>query len=230
MKTIGLIGGTSWQSTLDYYRIINQFTADTLGGHNSAKIILNSINFAEVEIFMKGSDFNGLANFLIQNAKMVEKAGADMLLLCANTMHLIAKEVQQSIHIPLVHIADATVEELMKANIRSVGLLGTLITMEQQFFSSRIRDKGIEVHIPEETDRKFIHNIIFNELFYGIRNPKSKEQFLSIISKLKGKGAEGIILGCTEIPLLIAQGDVNAPLFDTTKIHCMAAVKLALAS
>ncbi|HNY07299.1 MAG TPA: aspartate/glutamate racemase family protein [Bacteroidales bacterium] len=228
MKTIGLIGGLSWKSTQEYYRIINQSVAQKAGNHHSAKIILNSLDFGEVERCISNNDFEGLTTLLVAAARSVEKAGADFLLICANTMHFLADAVQAAVAIPLVHIADATIAEIMKKNATSVGLLGTQFTMEQNFYTERIKRQGIDALIPELDDRQFIQQTIFNELFFGTINPESKSRFLKIISWLESRGAQGIVLGCTEIPLLIKQNDTTITLFDTTEIHALKAVELAM--
>jgi len=228
MKTIGLIGGLSWESTREYYRIINQAVAQKTGAHHSAKIILNSLDFGEVEQCMTRNDFDLLTTLLIAAARSVEKAGANFILICANTMHVLADAVQAGINIPLIHIADATLDEIKQRNFTKVGLLGTQFTMEQDFYKERIIRQGISVLVPELPDRQFIQQIIFNELFSNIINPESKARFIRIITMLQNQEAQGIILGCTEIPLLIKQSDTAITLFDTTEIHALKAVKLAL--
>lgn len=230
MKTIGLIGGTSWQSTLEYYRLINQQVAEKLGGHHSAKIAMFSIDFSEAEFFINKNDFDGLARLITDAAISVQNAGAELLLICANTMHLTAEPVQKAISIPLIHIADATIVAIKEKGLNTIGLLGTQFTMEQNFYKERFIKQGIQILVPEQDDRVFIQQTIFNELFFGIKNPDSKLRFLRIIEDMEQKGSRGIILGCTEIPLLIQSVDVKIPLFDTTEIHVKAAVEYSIVS
>jgi len=227
MKTIGLIGGMSWQSTIDYYRFINQEVNNRLGGTHSARIVLYSVDFEELMNLFR-NDPDGMIAYLVMVCKKTEKSGAEILLLCSNTAHLFADAIIPNINIPLVHIIDATVRKIIEKGITRVGLLGTRITMENDNYRCQLAKYGIETIIPDETDRELIETIIFNELFAGIINIDSKQRFLSIIENLTAKGAGGIILGCTEIPLLIKQEDVLIPVFDTTHIHSMAAVDAAL--
>jgi aspartate racemase len=229
MKTIGLLGGMSWESTTEYYKIINEHVAGQLGGFHSAKIIMYSYDFHELEKNMKEEAWENCTSLLIDGARLVEKAGADMLLICTNTMHLMAHEVQQSVEIPLIHIVDAVADEIKEAKLEKVGLLGTSFTMEKDFYKGRLASKHkMEVIIPEESDRRVVHDIIFNELCTGKIFEESREKFKKIISNMVEDGARGVILGCTEIPLLIKAADVNVPLFDTTRIHAVAAADLAL--
>lgn len=229
MKTIGLLGGMSWESTTEYYKIINEYIAGHMGGFHSAKIIMYSYDFHELEIHMKEEAWENCTRLLIDGARLVEKAGADMLLICTNTMHLMAHEVQQSVDIPLLHIVDAVADEIKRAKLEKVGLLGTSFTMEKDFYKGRLASKHkVEVTIPEESDRRIVHDIIFNELCTGKIIEESKERFKKIIGSMVEDGAQGVILGCTEIPLLIKTADVNVPLFDTTRIHAVAAADLAL--
>jgi len=228
MKTIGLIGGTGWQSTLDYYRILNETMMERTGGKHFAKIVLISLDFKEVESFIINHDFNGLSLMMVKTAQSLEKAGAELMMIGANTMHLFAPEVQQSINIPLVHIADVTIRKIKEKGLDKIGLLGTKFTMEHDFYKDRIRENGIGVLVPESSDRDFIQNTITSELFQAILKPESKQRFLNIIESLVTRGAQGIILGCTEIPLLIKQNDCKVPVFDTTEIHAKAAVELAI--
>jgi len=228
MKTIGLIGGTGWQSTLDYYRIMNETTMERTGGRHFAKIVLISLDFKQVEQFIINNDFKGLSLMMVKTAQSLEKAGAELMMIGANTMHLFAPEVQQSINIPLVHIADVTIRKIKEKGLDKIGLLGTKFTMEHDFYKDRIRENGIGVLVPESSDRDFIQNTITSELFQAILKPESKQRFLNIIESLVTRGAQGIILGCTEIPLLIKQNDCKVPVFDTTDIHAKAAVELAI--
>lgn len=229
MKTIGLIGGMSWESTVEYYRIINQEVKTRLGGFHSAKCILYSVDFEEIEFLQKTNDWENAARVLLNVAVRLEKAGADFVVLCTNTMHKVADNIQAGIDIPLLHIADATAEEILIKNIKNIGLLGTKYTMEQDFYRRRLEEKGIRVMIPEETARNVIHKVIYEELCLGKVLQKSRDRFKKIMDSLVTRGAEGIILGCTEIGLLVKKEDVSVPLFDTTLIHAIKAVEYALA-
>lgn len=228
MKTIGLIGGTSWQSTIDYYRIINEEVESRLKNNHSAKLLLYSIDFAEMEVFIKNNTFHEIPGFLIPIAQTLEKAGADCLLLCANTPHLFAPEVQNSISIPLIHIVDTIIPQIKPYRITKLGLLGTKPTMQMSFYKEKYEVEHMQIIVPDEIDMERIQEIIFKELFKGVINPLSKIYFQDVMEKLILKGAEGIILGCTELPLIIEQEDVSVPIFNTTKIHAVAAVDFAL--
>jgi aspartate racemase len=228
VKTIGLIGGTSWISTVEYYRIINQLTNERLGSLNSAKILLYSINF---EDFKPPSDPNGwgpVVETLTGIARRLEHAGADCLLLCANTPHMAADGVQKNIHIPLIHIAEVTSQEITKRKLSAVGLLGTKYTMELPFFKKKLVEHHIQPVIPDDEERKMINASIYEELGKGIFRPETKERYLRIIQELKKRGAQGVIFGCTEIPMLLKQSDCDIPVFDTTAIHARSAVDFAL--
>jgi aspartate racemase len=229
MKTIGLVGGTSWASTIDYYRIINEEMNKRRGGLNFAKIVLYSIDYGEIDARNKQNDTEGIRSLLINAAKSVEQIGAHCILLCANTLHMHAELIQNAVGIPLVHIADATASEIRKMNITKVGLLGTKATMELGFYKRRLLGHGITAIVPPPEDRSFIHHAIDTELVKSLVFPETKSRFLKIIDGLRNEGAEGVILGCTEIPILIKQTDSNLPVFDTTRIHSMAAVDFALA-
>ncbi len=230
MKTIGLVGGMSWESTLEYYRIINERMKERMGGFHSAKVVLYSVDFHEVERRQHRGQWKELTDLMIDAAQRVERAGADLLVICANTMHKMADEVKGSIRIPLLHIGDVTAAEIKNRSLRRVGLLGTRFTMEQDFYKQRLsRNHGLEVLVPDEKERALIHGILYNELCLGEIKDASKRMFQSIIAGLVSSGAEGIILGCTEIPLLVSQEDYDIPLFDTTSIHARAAVDHALA-
>lgn len=229
MKTIGLLGGMSWESTVSYYTMINQGIQAELGGLHSAKIILGSVDFQEIETCQAQGEWEKSGDILAGYAKGLEAAGSDFLLICTNTMHKVAPQIQQQLTIPILHIADATIDQLKQEGITKVGLLGTKYTMTQDFYKERIIDQGIEVLIPDEAAIELVNTVIFDELCLGTINEASKQQYLAVIEQLKAEGAQGIILGCTEIGLLIQQGDVDLPLFDTTEIHCKAAVKKALA-
>lgn len=228
MKTIGLIGGTSWISTIEYDRTINQLTNERLGGLNSAKILLYSINFEE---FKPPSDPNGwgaVAETFTGIARRLENAGADCLLLCANTPHMVAESVRKNIHIPLLHIAEVTAKEVARQKLTTVGLLGTKFTMEFPFFKEKLSNNNIQTVIPNDRDREFIHASIYAELGKGIFSVGTKKRYLQIIEELKTRGARGVIFGCTEIPMLLNQSDCDIPVFDTTAIHSRSAVDFAL--
>ena len=229
MKTIGLIGGMSWESSLEYYRIINEFVRDTLGGFHSAKIVLYSFDFAEIAALHEEEDWDAAAKLLIAAAQRLEEAGADVLAICTNTMHKVAEPVQKNVGIPLLHIVDATAEAIKARGFKKVGLLGTKFTMEQDFYRKKLSDRhGLEVIVPAEGERQVVNHVIYDELCCGQIRPSSKEQFGAIMRNLVANGAEGIILGCTEIGLLVDQQDVEIPLFDTTIIHAKAVARFAL--
>ncbi|WP_162063987.1 aspartate/glutamate racemase family protein [Vibrio taketomensis] len=231
MKTIGLLGGMSWESTLSYYKSINEGVKQTLGGLNSAKISMYSVNFAEIEKLQHEGKWDETAAILSDAAVSVEKAGADFLLICTNTMHKVAPQIEANISIPILHIADATAHKLLESGVRKVGLLGTNFTMEQDFYKGRLSDKfGIDVVVPEQADRLNVHEIIYQELCRGEIKDESRKVYLDIIEKLHQQGAQAVILGCTEIALLVKQSHTDVPLFDTTAIHAEAAVKLAIGS
>ncbi|NWQ44639.1 aspartate/glutamate racemase family protein [Bacillus sp. EB106-08-02-XG196] len=228
MKTIGLIGGLSWESTTVYYNYINRYIQEQLGGLHSAKCLIYSFNFEEIAKLQREGEWKLATNKMIEAAKVLENGGADLIAICTNTMHLMADEVQDAVNVPLIHIVDCVVEEIKKKNLSKVGLLGTRFTMEQPFYKELLINNNIEVLIPEEEDRKVVHDVIFGELCKGINEPASKEAYLNIINKLVERGAEGVILGCTEIPLLIQQNDTSIPLFDTTFIHANKVAQKAL--
>ena len=230
MKTIGLIGGITWYSTLDYYRLLNQKVNEQLGGVASAKLIISSVNFDEIKTLTLANDWDGLAAIMSKEAKRLQEAGADCILLGANTMHHIADEVQAAINIPLIHVAEETGKEIAKLQLKKVALLGTKYSMQLPFYKNKLAEQGIETIIPNEADIEYINSAIYNEMGKGIFLPQRKEGFINIINQLKEEGAEGVILGCTEIPILIKQDDSPIPVFDTTAIHATAAVKFALNS
>ncbi|HCQ5482545.1 TPA: aspartate/glutamate racemase family protein [Clostridioides difficile] len=227
MKTIGLIGGMSWESTITYYQVINTVIKERLGGLHSSKCILYSVDFQEIEECQSSGNWEKSAKILADAAIKLQEAGADFIVSCTNTMHKVSDKIQESIHIPLLHIADVTATVLREKEIKKVALLGTKYTMEQDFYKNVIINNGIEVLIPNEEDRIIVNDTIFNELCLGIISESSKKAFLSIIDKLGKQGAEAVILGCTEIGLLIKQNDTSIPLFDTTVIH---AIEAALSS
>lgn len=228
MKTIGLIGGLSWESTTDYYRYINTLVKEKMGGLHSAKCLLYSFDFEEIVALQKAGHWEKATELMINAAKTLEAGGADVVLICTNTMHKMAKEVQASLSIPLLHIAEVTGNKAKEAGLKKVGLLGTMFTMEHAFYKETLLDQGIETIVPEKEERESVHHIIFDELCKGIILPESKKTYIRIIEKLIDQGAEGVILGCTEIPLLIKQEDSSIPLFDTTFLHAKAAVSFAL--
>jgi aspartate racemase len=229
MKTIGLIGGMSWESTIEYYRIMNEAVKEKLGGLHSVNCILYSVDFEAIATLQHKGEWEELTRRMIGFSRMLEDAGADFIVIATNTMHKMAEAVQGTIHIPLLHIADATAERIIEKGVQRPGLLGTKFTMEEDFYKGRLKEKhDLEVRIPSDADRKAIDEIIYNELCVGIIKQASKEKFLDVITDLISGGADGVILGCTEIPLLISQDDVDVPLFDSTTIHSRAAVELAL--
>lgn len=219
MKTIGLIGGMSWESTVTYYKLINEEIKKSLGGFHSAKIVLYSVDFDEIEACQSNGDWDKSAQILASAAKGLEKAGADFVLICANTMHKVAPQIQEQINIPIIHIADATADILIKDKIKSVGLLGTKYTMLQDFYKQKLISRGLDVIIPDNEDIETVNSVIYDELCLGIISEKSKTKFQLIIEKLKQKGAQAVILGCTEIGLLIDSDKSSLPVYDTTKIH-----------
>jgi len=228
MKTIGLLGGMSWESTLGYYRAINEGIKNSLGGLHSAKIAMYSVDFEPIEKLQHTGDWEGTAKILCEAAKRIQAAGADFLLICTNTMHKVAPDIESAIQIPLLHIADATAEILLDERIKSVGLLGTAFTMEQEFYKGRLTNNyGLQVLVPNETDREIVHRIIYQELCLGKVKPESKAEYLRIIDTLAADGAQAVILACTEIGMLINQSDTNVRLFDTTAIHAKKAVEYA---
>lgn len=229
MKTIGLIGGMSWESSLEYYRLINQMVKEKLGEPHSAKSIMYSVDFAEYEKLQHEGKWEELTEKMIDIGQRLEQAGSDLVLICTNTMHKMAPEVQNSIQIPLLHIADAAADEIKSQNIKKVGLLGTKFTMEEDFYKGRLKEKhNIDVIIPKQEKRDKVHKVIYQELISGIINDDSRREFQDIIKNLKARGAEGVILGCTEIPLLIKDKDSVIPVFDTTMLHARKAVEMAL--
>ena len=228
MKTIGLIGGMSWPSTISYYRIINEKMNKALGGVHSARIILFSVEFSEIEKCQASGQWDQCAEILGDAAEKQEAAGADLILICANTMHKVADEVRARIHVPIVHIADATADALEKAGIRKAALLGTKYTMTQDFYKLRLMARGFDVLIPEGEDLETVNDVIYRELDRGEIREESRVRFSGIISRLKDRGAEAVILGCTEIGLLVKQGDSVLPVFDTAEIHADRAAELAL--
>jgi aspartate racemase len=230
MKTIGLLGGMSWESTLGYYKAINEGIRQKLGGLHSAQIAMVSVDFEPIEQLQHAGDWAGTASILCKAAQSVEAAGADFLLICTNTMHKVAPEIQAAIKIPLLHIADATAEVLVIKGVQKVGLLGTAFTMEQEFYKGRLKNNyGLEVLVPSARDRQIVHKVIYQELCLGKIEADSKTQYLRIIDALAAGGAQAVILGCTEIGMLVKQEDTNVTLLDTTALHAQAAVRYAIA-
>lgn len=219
MKTIGLIGGMSWESTLTYYQIVNQVIRQELGGLHSAKVLLYSVDFQEIAEYQENGEWDKSAEVLSEIALNLEKSGADFIVLCTNTMHKVAPDIAKKITVPLIHIAEATAEVLKENNIDKVALLGTKYTMKEDFYKNKLLDAGIQVLVPQEKDIDIVNNTIYEELCLGVISDKSKKEFLRIIRTLKKAGAQGVILGCTEIGLLIKQEDTDLPVFDTTHIH-----------
>lgn len=229
MKTIGLIGGMSWESSIEYYRILNETVRERLGGLHSANCLMVSLDFSEIEKLQQEGNWQEASRILINAAKSLEKGGADCVLLCTNTMHKVADAIQTSIQIPFIHIADATAQSICSQKIKTVGLLGTRFTMEEDFYTQRLRTGyDLTVLIPEQEEREIIHRVIYNELCLGQVVSESRSYFSRVIANLVKQGAEGIILGCTEIGLLVKTEDSPVPLFDTTKIHAQYAVTWAL--
>lgn len=228
MITIGLIGGMSWESSVEYYRIINEEIKKRLGGLHSAKCLLYSVDFAEIERYQAEGDWDSAGKILGEVALSLEKAGAEFIVICTNTMHKVVQIVKEKINIPILHIADATANQIKKLNLKTVGLLGTKYTMEQDFYKSRIESNGIRVLVPNQTEREKINKIIYEELCLGNIKQSSRDYYKEVIKNLVANGAEGIILGCTEIGLLVKEEDSEVPIFDTTEIHAIESVNKAL--
>lgn len=229
MKTIGLIGGMSWESSLQYYKVLNEAVKARLGGHHSCKCVMYSVDFAQIEKLQHDGDWDTLTDIMIDAARRVQSGGADFLLIGTNTMHMMADTMQSHIDIPILHIADAAAESIKANALNKVGLLGTKFTMEQPFYKDRLMEKcGIEVVIPDEMQRQQVHDIIYHELVLGVIRDESRNEYGDVINGLISEGAQGIILGCTEIPLLVKQQDYAVKLFDTMSIHALAAVDYAL--
>ncbi|MED1560127.1 aspartate/glutamate racemase family protein [Bacillus paramycoides] len=228
MKTIGLIGGMSWESSVEYYRIINKEVKNKLGGLHSAKCLLYSVDFEEIERFQADGKWEEAGKLLGDVAYSLEKGGADFIVICTNTMHKVIDYVEEKINIPILHIADATANQIKKSNLHTVGLLGTKYTMEQDFYKARIKSNGIKVLVPNDSEREMINKVIYEELCLGNIEQSSRDYYKKVITNLVDNGAEGIILGCTEIGLLVKQEDSEVPLFDTTEIHAIESVKKAL--
>jgi len=230
VRTIGLIGGLSWESTSEYYRYMNRMVSDRLGGLHSAKCVLYSFDFEEMVKLQHDGDWDGAERAMVDAARKVEKGGADAIVICTNTMHNMADAVERAVDIPLLHIVDVTAAKIKAQGIAKVGLLGTRFTMEQSFYKDRLAKHGIDVIVPDEADRQTVHDVIYGELCKGVCLPSSKMAYLNVIERLQQSGAQGVVLGCTEIPLLLKQEDTVMPLFDTTYLHAEAAVAFALAA
>jgi aspartate racemase len=229
MKTIGLIGGMSWESTVPYYTHINEAVKERLGGLHSARLVLYSVDFHDIERLQHAGDWEAAGSMLANAARSLEAAGADFLVLCTNTMHKVAPAIEDAVGVPLLHIADPTGAAIQRAGHRTVGLLGTRFTMEEAFYRDRLRDRhGLRVVLPDAADREVVHRVIYEELCLGIVRGESRSAYLAIMGKLAAQGAEAIILGCTEISLLVNQSDCDIPLFDTTALHASAAAEEAL--
>jgi aspartate racemase len=228
MKCIGLIGGMSWESSVEYYKILNEEIKNILGGFNSAECILWSVNFDEIELYQRTNDWEKCGQILNEAAKNLEKAGADLIILCTNTMHKVSELLLQNVNIPFLHIADMTADAIIKEKIDIVGLLGTKYTMSEEFYKSKLIERGITVITPDEKDQNIVNEIIYNELCKGIIEERSRNEYVKIIDKIIEKGGKGIILGCTEIGLLIKEKDVSVKIFDTTIIHAKKAIEFAL--
>ncbi len=229
MKRIGLLGGMSWESTIEYYRLVNELVAERLGGLHSADCILRSVDFAEIEVLQREGRWAEAGTRLAHEAQALEAAGAELLVLCTNTMHKLAAEIELATTIPFIHIADTTADAVKAAGLKTVGLLATAYTMEQEFYVGRLREHGLEVAVPDAADRKIVHDVIYTELCVGIVADASREEYRRIMRSLAAQGVQGILLGCTEIDLLVGAADAAVPLFDTTRLHAERAVDLALA-
>ena len=229
MRTIGLLGGMSWESSIEYERIINEEVRKRLGGVHSADLIVRSYDFAQIEKLQESDRWNEAGDLLAADAAQLEAAGAELIVLCTNTMHKVAESIEAAISVPFLHLADATADAVSKAGITTVALLGTRYTMEQDFYRARLESYGLSVLIPEEPERTMIHDVIFSELVRGVVTEESKRQYLTAIGSLLERGAEGVIAGCTEIELLVGADDVACPYFPTTRLHALSAVDFALA-
>ncbi|MBK0332377.1 aspartate/glutamate racemase family protein [Brachybacterium sp. MASK1Z-5] len=229
MRTIGMLGGMSWESTAEYYRLANQSVRERLGGTHSAQIVLDSVDFAEIEAMQEAGDWDAAGRLLAERARALEAAGADLLVLCTNTMHLVADAIESAVDIPLLHLVDITADAVARAGLCRVGLLATTFTMEQGFYVDRMREHGIETIVPDAEDRALVHRVIYEELVVGVVSDASRREYQHVIRRLVDRGAQGVILGCTEIELLIEADDSPVPVFPTTRLHAQAAVDAALA-
>lgn len=230
MKTIGLLGGMSWESTAIYYRLANEFVRERLGGLHSARIVMHSVDFAEIEKLQFAGDWDAAGEILAEAALGLELAGAELIVLCTNTMHLVAPAIEAAVSVPFLHLADTTADAVKAAGLTKVGLLGTIFTMEQDFYRDRLASNGLEVIVPDSGDRELVSKVIYDELCLGIVTDESRSAYLEVIAKLVADGADGIILGCTEIEMLVDDTHTDVPLFATTRLHVLAAVDASLAS
>ncbi|WP_129337288.1 aspartate/glutamate racemase family protein [Cellulomonas endophytica] len=228
MRTIGMVGGMSWESSAVYYRLANELVRERLGGLHSARLLLASVDFAEVERLQVAGEWERAGELLAEVARGVEAGGADLLLLCTNTMHKVADQVQAAVGIPLLHLADTTAAAVRAAGLGTVGLLGTAFTMEQDFYRDRLASHGLRVLVPDAADRAEVHRVVYDELCLGVVRPESREAYRGVIERLVAAGAQGVVLGCTEIELLVGEGDSPVPVFPTTRLHVEAAVTAAL--
>lgn len=228
MKTIGLLGGMSWESSIEYERLINEGVRARLGGVHSADLIVRSYDFARIEELQAAGDWDAAGDLLAADAARLESAGAELIVLCTNTMHLLADRIEAAITVPFLHLADATATAVLRAGIDRVALLGTRYTMEHEFYRARLSSHGLEVLVPDEPDRTTVHEVIYDELVRGVVDPHSKQRYLEVIDRLVDRGAQGVIAGCTEIELLVGAVDVDVPYFPTTSLHAEAAVAAAL--
>ncbi|HUW87678.1 MAG TPA: aspartate/glutamate racemase family protein [Candidatus Paceibacterota bacterium] len=229
MKTIGLLGGMSWESSVLYYRLINELVREQLGGLHSAACVMASVDFSEIEHLQSVGDWVTAGQVLAEQSRRLEAAGADFIVLCTNTMHKVAPDIERAVSIPLLHLADATAQAVLEAGVTTVELLGTAFTMEQDFYRDRVSSHGLTVIVPDAARRAIVHRIIYEELVLGIVSDASRQEYVAIISSLHDRGAQGVILGCTEIELLVDESDSPLPVFPTTRIHAEAAVRMALA-
>ena len=229
MKRIGLLGGMSWESTIEYYRLVNELVAQRLGGLHSADCLLRSVDFADIEVLQREDRWDEAGEILAGEARALQDAGAELLVLCTNTMHKLAAEITAAIGIPFVHIADTTADAVKRAGLERVGLLATAYTMEQEFYLGRLREHGLDVAVPDAADRKLVHDVIYRELCLGVVEDASRAEYRRIMRSLADQGAEGILLGCTEIDLLVGAADSPVPVFDTTRLHAERAVELSVA-
>lgn len=229
MRTIGLLGGMSWESSVEYERLINQGVREALGGVASADLIVRSYNFADIERLQAAGDWDAAGTLLSTDARRLQDAGADVVLLCTNTMHVVAPAIEAALTVPFLHLADTTANAIAAQGLATVALLGTRYTMEQDFYKGRLASRGLQVLVPEEPDLTLVHNVIYDELVQGTINPTSKQRYLEVIARLVAQGAEGVIAGCTEIELLVGGDDLSVSYFPTTQLHAEAAVAFALA-
>ena len=228
MHKIGLLGGMSWESTALYYRLVNEEVRDRLGGFHSARIVLGSVDFAEIEVLQASADWDAAGSVLAHEARMLQAAGADCIVLCTNTMHRVAEAIETAVDIPLIHLADVTATAVARAGVGRVALLGTRFTMEQPFYLDRLRAHGLEVLVPQDDDRALVHDVIYDELVRGVVREQSRAAYVDVVERLVEHGAQGVILGCTEIELLLRPSDVDVPVFATTALHARAAVEFAV--